>query len=173
MGFLYAWYHNYIPPCHQAAWAISNATSGGSPQQARSMCRFTIYIYTPFVVWTYHYILCVYHYISCFFFLNIYIYNLIILISAQWVSSIHRSEQIVGLMIRIYPKLHQHQRQKMGGDFLEDEASNSLGVVVWFKECALVIFYATVGIGDSSHEGGSWSSILHSKISHIPGQTSP
>ena len=131
-----------------------------------------IYIYTPFVVWTYHYILCVYHYISCFFF-TIYIYNLIILISAQWVSSIHRSEQIVGLMIIIYPKLHQHQRQKMGGDFLEDEASNSLGVVVWFKECALVIFYATVGIGDSSHEGGSWSSILHSKISHIPGQTSP
>ena len=173
MGFLYAWYHNYIPPCHQAAWAISNATSGGSPQQARSMCRFTIYIYTICCMNISLHIMCLSLHIMFFFLQYIYIYNLIILISAQWVSSIHRSEQIVGLMIRIYPKLHQHQRQKMGGDFLEDEASNSLGVVVWFKECALVIFYATVGIGDSSREGGSWSSILHSKISHIPGQTSP
>lgn len=135
------------------------------------MCRFTIYIYTICYMNISLHIMFLSLHIMCFL---LYIY-IIILISIHWVPSIiHRSEQIVGLMIIIYPKLHQHQRQKIVGDFLEDEASNSLGVVVWFKECALVIFYATVGIGDSFHEGGmtnnpqkkpwhscSWSSILH------------
>jgi hypothetical protein len=196
LGFLYDWYHNYIP-C--SSTVISFASVGRRVKtrlpgrsatlpvedlrNRRDLCVDSLYIYTPFVIWTYHYILCFYHYISCVFY---YIY-IIILISIHWVPSIiHRSEQIVGLMIIIYPKLHQHQRQKIVGDFLEDEASNSLGVVVWFKECALVIFYATVGIGDSFHEGGML--ITHrrnldtvvadhpsctGKISPIPGQTSP
>lgn len=184
LGFLYDWYHNYIP-C--SSTVISFASVGRRVKtrlpgrsatlpvedlrNRRDLCVDSLYIYIHHLLYehiiTYYVFIITYH-----VFFTIYI---IILISIHWVPSIiHRSEQIVGLMIIIYPKLHQHQRQKIVGDFLEDEASNSLGVVVWFKECALVIFYATVGIGDSFHEGGmtnnpqkkpwhscSWSSILH------------